>query len=160
MKFALAACAVLAMTAGPAFGAQPIDQAPVRNVTMLTYSFDGSIVTGTQSHGSGGGAGKVAFNDVKAPGLTLFRKAGDACTTLMFSVTMSDQTTHTAHAAPSPTAGRCTYALTFTGKPGLKVVGASLSSCGGTFADIAVDPALFTLTGGAAHLNFTEPAAP
>jgi hypothetical protein len=88
--------------------------------------------------------------------LTKFRKAGEACSTLMFEVTMSDGSMHSTHATGNAATGGCTYALTFAAPVGLKVSAASFSSYGGTFADIAVDPALIGLTNGIGEANFFE----
>lgn len=129
LSFALAVA--LAMLAGPAYAIQ----VPPQGQALMTYNFKGPI----KFHGPQ----KTAPKTIGTTALTLFRKAGDACNTLMFSVTMSDKSMHSTHATGNASTGLCNYALIFQATPNLKVSTASLSSCNDTFADIAVDPALF-----------------
>jgi hypothetical protein len=146
MRFSFFAFAVVALAAvsGPASAIQ----LPPQGNSLMTYNFKGNI----KFHGPF----KAAPHTLGTPALTKFRKAGEACSTLMFEVTMSDGSIHSTHATGNVATGGCTYALTFSAPVGLKVSAASFSSCGGTFADIAVDPALIGLTNGIGEADFSE----
>jgi hypothetical protein len=137
---------LLAAIARPALAIQ----LPPQGNSLMTYNFKGNI----KFHGPF----KAAPHTLNVSALTTFRKAGDACNTLMFEVKMSDGSMHSTHATGNAANGLCTYSLTFTGPVGLKISAATFSSCGGTFADITVDPVLIgLLANGNAELNFTEP---
>lgn len=141
-SFALAAA--LAMIAGPASAIQ----LPPQGQSLQTYNFRGYV----KFHGPF----KAAPHTMSTPALTTFRKAGDACNTLMFEVTMSDGSMHSTHATGNAANGQCTYELMFKAPPGLKVSAASLTSTGKAFSDIAIDPALIGSTNGIGQLDFTE----
>jgi len=60
----------------------------------------------------------------------------------MFTVVLSDNSSHSTHAMGNAANGLCTYALSFSAPANLKVSTASFASCGGLFDDIAVDPSV------------------
>lgn len=136
--------AMLVLTAGAASAIQ----LPPQGQSLQTYNFRGYA----KFHGPF----KAAPHTMSTPALTTFRKAGDACNTLMFQVTMSDGSMHSTHATGNAANGQCAYDLTFKAAPGLKVSAASFSSTGKTFAEITVDPALIGLTNGIGQLDFLE----
>jgi hypothetical protein len=151
MKFtsiAITAAAFAALTT-PIYAAD-VPGAP----THMSYEIKGTITIGSATGGSG--AGKITAHGIGSKGLTAFRKAGEACSQIMFTATTSDGVAHSTHAMGVASSGKCTYDLTFSSTPGLTISTAQFSSCGGTFADIAVDPAVIGLTNGHGEADVSE----
>jgi hypothetical protein len=141
--------AVLAAFSTPAYAANAYGVP-----THMTYQIQGTITIGSATGGAG--AGKITAHSIGSHGLTAFRKAGEACNQIMFTVVTSDGASHSTHAMGNAASGKCTYDLTFQSTLGLKISTAQFSSCGGTFADIAVDPALIGLANGHGQADVTE----
>ena len=85
------------MLAAPAYAIQ----VPPQGQALMTYNFKGPI----KFHGPQ----KTAPKTIGTTALTLFRKAGEPCNTLLFSVTMSDKSMHSTHAMGNAADGLCTY---------------------------------------------------
>ena len=86
--------AVLAAFSTPAYAANAYGVP-----THMTYQIQGTITIGSATGGAG--AGKITAHSIGSHGLTAFRKAGEACNQIMFTVVTSDGASHSTHAMGS-----------------------------------------------------------